>query len=72
MIERNATRDARMAIAADAYLAARVVLMGAAAGSMLDATRDVDAKFHDLIVASGRSCEDVGCWHDHSERDDRG
>lgn len=69
--ERNRERDARVRGAADAYLSARIALMGATAGNMLDATREVDRTFHDLIVASGRSCADVGCWHEHdSEGDD--
>jgi hypothetical protein len=59
----NANRDLRTIIAAHDYIAARVALMGAVAGTMLDATIAVDVAYHELVLACGVRCEDVGCWH---------
>lgn len=62
--------DPRVAEAARTYLVARVALMGADSGAMLARTVELDAAFHELVRACGFSCEDVGCWHEHTTEGD--
>lgn len=65
----TASRDVRVVIAARRYLLARIALEGAGAADLLPAALEVDDAYHQLVVASGLNCADVGCVHTHDDDD---